>query len=90
MELTEILRRLDEVAKKKKGIIRDGMKAGMTHLVIFSDGSGAVQAEWSEYNEGMCKEEKLLRQILSEESPIFEFDKVGELEAWLVEQSGGD
>jgi hypothetical protein len=88
MELSEILRRLNEVAKKKKGIIRDGMRVSMFRLFLFPDGSGEVQADWSKYDKEMCREEKILHEIFSVDGPIFEFNNVGELEAWLKEQSG--
>jgi hypothetical protein len=88
MEMIEILRRLGTVEKRKGGVLRDGMQIGMIRLVLFSDGSGEVQADWAKYDEEMCREEKLLHAIFSVDGPIFEFEKIEQLEAWLVEQSG--
>ncbi len=88
MELSEVLRLLDIVAKKKRGFIRDGMRIGMFRLTIFPDGSGEVQGDWSKYDKEMCKEEKLLYEIFAVDGAIFEFSKTEELEAWLKEQSG--
>jgi hypothetical protein len=88
MEIKEVSRLLGVIEEKKWGVVRDGMKARMFRLVLFMDGSGEIQADWSQYREDMCHAEKVLHEIFSVDGPIFEFSNTGELEAWLKEQSG--
>jgi len=88
MEIKEVSRLLGVIEEKNWGVVRDGMKARMFRLVLFADGSGEIQADWSHYREDMCRAERVLHEILSVDGPIFEFSKTEELEAWLKEQGG--
>ena len=83
MNFKEILTRLDTLEKRLIQGVKDNMQIQQIHLKIFPDGSGLVDADWSECTQEMCEEERLLHTIFSEESPLFEFSSIEELGEWL-------
>jgi hypothetical protein len=87
MDFNEILSRLDILEKRMVQGVKDNMRIQQIHLKIFADGSGLVDADWSEHKEGAGKDERLLRAIFSKESPLFEFSHISELERWLKDMT---
>lgn len=83
MNFKEILFRLNTLEKRLIQGVKDNMQIHQVHLKIFPDGSGIVDADWSESSKEMCKEERLLHTIFSTESPLFEFTNIDELGEWL-------
>jgi hypothetical protein len=87
MTIQEMVAKLNAIEDFKTKGIRDNMRINLLHLVIYGDGSGLVQADWSKYRNDMCKEERLLHQIFSTEGPLFEFTRIEELEEWLTKEA---
>lgn len=87
MNLAEVCAKLSVVEDRMLKGIRDNMKIQSMHLILFGDGSGEVQADWSNFRKDMCKEEYLLNTIFTREGPIFQFTNVEDLEKWLEEQT---
>lgn len=87
MNLKEICKRLSIIENRMFEDVRDNMKIQSMHLIMFGDGSGEIQADWSNFRKDMCKEEYLLNAIFTREGPIFRFSDVEELEEWLERQA---
>jgi hypothetical protein len=90
MNLRTLCERLESIEKRMLKGVRDNLKIQMLRLVLFADGSGEIQADWSNYREDMCKEERLLNAIFTRDGPIFTFDRVEDLERWLEEKEGNE
>ena len=85
MTLQEVLNALAEAESKLNVEDRDNMTVEMIHLVLFPDGSGAIMGTWkNKFNKDLSPEQHLLNEIFAEESEVYGFEKIEELEAWVI------
>jgi hypothetical protein len=58
----------------------------MIHLVLFADGSGEVLGTRERNLEKSSREQYLPANILIDDSEVFKFEKIAELELWITQK----
>ena len=84
MTIQELVQKLSKVEDKiiDSGL-HDNMSIGSLKLVLHADGSGLVMGDWMKNIENPTPEQRLLTNIFTDESEVFEFNEIEELETWI-------